>query len=180
MPGCPVEDPLSFPDELLAGDEQVARRFRSHPWMLAASIAWSIVFTIIAVGRFTMTDLEFAMPAVSLLILAFLVAGLINLIATIVRWATTVYIVTTDRIMWRTGLIRLSTKEIPLAKIDSIQVDVGLVGRLLHCGTFVMRSANLEGKIKWPEVPEAREVHAQLAALIKADREAARTGNESP
>jgi membrane protein YdbS with pleckstrin-like domain len=166
-----VEDPLSFPDELLAGDEQIARRFRSHPWALVSPIAWMVVISGIAfIYVASAPDSEGAALAIVVLWVAWLIGFLVRVLS----WATTIYVVTTERIIWRTGLLSLTTEEIPLAKIDSIRVEVGMLARLFRCGTFVMRSANLQGKIRWPFVPEVNEVHAQLSALIKGDREGVR------
>lgn len=65
-------------------------------------------------------------------------AGLIFLAIAYVRYKSTELAVTTKRIIVKHGFIRRSTIEINLNKAESIQVDQGLLGRLLNFGTLII------------------------------------------
>src|SRR5206468_1430176 len=55
-----------------------------------------------------------------------------------------VVIVTDNRIVEITGVLRRATTETRLAAVQSISVDQSIVGRLLNFGTITLHSANQE------------------------------------
>lgn len=67
--------------------------------------------------------------------------GLIFLGKAYVRYKTTELAITTKRIIVKVGFIRRSTVEININKVESIQVDQGLLGRLFDFGTLVIAGA---------------------------------------
>ena len=64
--------------------------------------------------------------------------GLVFLIIAYVRYQSTELAVTTKRVIVKHGLIRRQTVEINLAKVESIQVDQGILGRMLNFGTLIV------------------------------------------
>lgn len=64
--------------------------------------------------------------------------GLVFLIIAYVRYQSTELAVTTKRVIVKHGLIRRQTIEINLAKVESIQVDQGILGRMLNFGTLIV------------------------------------------
>ncbi|THV26981.1 PH domain-containing protein [Glycomyces paridis] len=161
-----------FPDELLSDGERVEVRFRADFGELSAAISWSVVLGFIAF-LYGMSDSDEGDGGRAVAIAAGVLIALL-LAKRIVRWATTFYVVTDERILWRTGLTRRRTSEIALAKIDSIQVETGLLDRMRGTGHLVFRAANWSGDVHWKGVPGVAEVHATLSRLVKADREAQR------
>ncbi len=67
--------------------------------------------------------------------------GLIFLIKAWVRYRTTELAVTTRRVIVKFGLIRRSTVEININKVESIQVDQDILGRLFNHGTLIIAGA---------------------------------------
>ena len=55
-----------------------------------------------------------------------------------VRLKSTEVAVTTKRLIVKHGFIRRSTIELNINKVESIQVDQGMIGRLLNYGTLVI------------------------------------------
>ena len=68
-------------------------------------------------------------PALVLLALAMLMA----LRASVHRWSTE-YAVTRQRVVLKTGFIRRQVTEFPTARVESVQVDQGILGRILGFG----------------------------------------------
>ena len=64
--------------------------------------------------------------------------GLILLLMAYVRYKSTEIAVTTRRIIVKTGYISRKTVEINLNKVESLQVDQGMLGRMLDFGTLVI------------------------------------------
>ena len=64
--------------------------------------------------------------------------GLVLLAIAYVRYKSTEVAVTTRRVIVKTGFISRKTVEINLNKVESIQVDQGVLGRMLDYGTLVI------------------------------------------
>ena len=64
--------------------------------------------------------------------------GLIFLVIAYVRYNSTELAVTTKRVIVKHGFIRRQTVEINLNKVESIQVEQGLLGRVFNFGTLIV------------------------------------------
>ena len=64
--------------------------------------------------------------------------GLIFLVLAYVRYKSTELAVTTKRVIVKHGFVRRQTIEINLGKVESIQVDQSLLGRMFDFGTLVV------------------------------------------
>ena len=67
--------------------------------------------------------------------------GLVLLIMAYVRYKTTELAITTKRVIVKVGFIRRSTVEININKVESIQVDQEILGRMFNFGTLVIAGA---------------------------------------
>lgn len=76
-----------------------------------------------------------------LIFLAFYGLGLLFWAAAAVRYLTTELAITNKRVIAKFGLISRSTIEINLQKIESIQVNQGILGRIFNFGSIVVSGA---------------------------------------
>lgn len=79
--------------------------------------------------------------ALGLILLPAFGLGLIFLIKAYVRYKTTELAITTKRVIVKFGFIRRSTVEININKVESIQVDQEILGRLFNFGTLIIAGA---------------------------------------
>ena len=70
--------------------------------------------------------------------LAILVMGLIWLLGAWIRQISSEFAVTTRRIIIKTGFLSRRTIELNMSKVESIQVDQDIIGRLLNYGTITV------------------------------------------
>jgi uncharacterized membrane protein YdbT with pleckstrin-like domain len=76
-----------------------------------------------------------------LVFLAFWGLGLLFWIVAAIRYFTTELAITNKRVIAKFGLISRSTIEINLQKIESIQVNQGILGRIFNFGSIVVSGA---------------------------------------
>ncbi len=107
----------SYVEGALIQDERIVHRGRLSLWSMAHLIALGVLL----------------LPVLGL--------GLIFLIKAWIRYRTTELAVTTRRVIVKTGLIRRSTVEININKVESIQVDQDILGRMFNHGTLIMAGA---------------------------------------
>ena len=68
-----------------------------------------------------------------------LLGAAISLLAAFIRRHTTEIAVTSRRAIYKTGVVRRTTSEISVDKIETVLVDQGILGRILNFGTIVIR-----------------------------------------
>ena len=64
--------------------------------------------------------------------------GLIFLVVAYVRYKSVELAVTTKRLIVKHGFVRRQTVEINLNRVESVQVEQGLLGRLFNFGTLIV------------------------------------------
>lgn len=78
---------------------------------------------------------------IGLLLIPFFGLGLILWIIAAIRYYTTEIAITNKRVIAKFGLIRRDTVEINITKIESVQVDQSILGRLFNFGSIVVAGA---------------------------------------
>ena len=97
--------------------------------------------------------------------------GLILLVMAYVRYKTTELAITTKRVIVKVGFIRRSTVEININKVESIQVDQEILGRMFNFGTLVIAGAgNPQAPIVGISSPmEFRKAFIEAQELAKSE-----------
>lgn len=95
---------------------------------------------IVHLGHISLWSL-WPLIALGLVLLPVFGLGLIFLIMAYVRYKTTELAITTRRVIVKFGFIRRRTVEININKVESIQVDQEILGRMFNFGTLVISGA---------------------------------------
>jgi uncharacterized membrane protein YdbT with pleckstrin-like domain len=137
-------------DQILQPGEKVLYSTNAH-WMfyLPALAAWIVVAILLAASGLVVV------PVLTLLCWATAaVVAVVALFLTIKGWFhrwTTETDVTDRRVVHKTGFIKRSTFEIALDKIESVDVDQSILGRLLNYGDVTIMGVG-EGRQRIPTI----------------------------
>jgi membrane protein YdbS with pleckstrin-like domain len=125
---------LAYIDRLLQPGEELLARTRPHWIVLIPPLGTLVVAFAVVIGDFVIA------PQAQIALVGYGVAALLALVGLLhlfARWlvrATTEYGVTSVRVVQKRGIISLHTIEMNLDKVESVDVDQGLLGRLLNYG----------------------------------------------
>jgi uncharacterized membrane protein YdbT with pleckstrin-like domain len=100
--------------------------------------------------------------------------AVIWLVARYIRWVSTSLVVTTSRLIRRTGVLARSGREIPLAALTDISYHQRLLQRLIGAGDILLESAGRDGQEVFPDLP--RPARIQLAIATEVDRARGQAG----
>jgi uncharacterized membrane protein YdbT with pleckstrin-like domain len=153
---------MAFPKHLLADHEKLVFDLRPHWIAVVPSILWTIV--LLAAGilsyRFAGRQLDggaetFAQNAVAIvaLVAIFLLAGLPFL-----RWRFTMFVLTSDRLITRSGIVSKHSKEIPLERINDVTFTQTIIERALGAGDLLLESAGERGQTHITNVRKPEQV----------------------
>jgi uncharacterized membrane protein YdbT with pleckstrin-like domain len=129
---------LAYLDSLLQSGETILARSRPHWIILLAPIAELIVAAIAAIATFV------ALPHTQLALIGYGIAAILGVggglhfIARALTRSTTEYGVTNLRVVQKRGILSLHTIEMNLDKVESVDVDQTLLGRMFGFGTVAI------------------------------------------
>ena len=129
---------MAYLDTLLQPGESILARSRPHWIILLAPIAEVIAAVIVAMATFVV------LPHGQLALLGYGIAvilgvgGALHLIARALTRSTTEYGVTNMRVVQKRGIVSLHTIEMNLDKVESVDVDQSLIGRMFGFGTVAI------------------------------------------
>ena len=142
---------------------------RFHPAVLIKPVALALAGLAVAgllstVARLDNTDI------LVVIWLAWLVL-LIRLLYKIYVWLEDYFVVTSQRLLLATGVVRKSVKMMPLAKVTDMSFNRSAMGRLLGYGTFVVESAGQDQALRTIDhLPYPEQLYLEVCGLIFKDQ----------
>ena len=148
--------PMPWPQDALTTDETIITTFRPH-WKLLAvpvgfflllSIAWALVIKWLDIGVWGF--LIYLGLALWLVVKPFLV------------WWTMLYVLSSERLMTRHGLISKNGIEIPLENITNVNFSQTVFERLIGAGDLLVESAGTSGQSRFKDIPHPDKFQTEL------------------
>lgn len=128
---------MPYPSKLLNQNEQVVLDLRPHWWYLVPRGALLALVLVLGIGAVSADWPDWVGAIVGILVVAALIFFLLRL----VKWATTNFVVTTDRVIFRHGVIGKRGIEIPLDRINTVVFNQGPFERIIGAGDLEIESA---------------------------------------
>jgi uncharacterized membrane protein YdbT with pleckstrin-like domain len=153
---------------LLGDDEQLVVDTHPH-WkaLLLPAVAVPVVVGLASWAVFAMGDFTGRGYAqIAVVVVAVLLLVWVSLLPWL-RWRTTRFMVTSRRVVIRSGVISRTGRDIPLTRVNDVTFTHGLVDRLLGCGTLLIESGGERGQLVIGELPRVEEIQRQLSDLVE-------------
>ena len=136
---------MAFDSSNLHRDEKVVLDLHPHWIMLVKGVA--ILVVTVAVGIWVLTwdldgGLEQAVKAAAGLAI---VASLLYMLQRWIAWVSTNFVGTTDRCIYREGIVSKRGVEIPLERINTVFFSQSVLDRMIGAGTLTIESAGENG-----------------------------------
>ena len=133
-----------YTDEILQPGEKVLYSTNAH-WMLylPAIAAWMVTAAFLALSRMVVADTP-TLLCLSMAAISAIFALYKTLTAWFHRW-TTETDVTNMRVVHKTGFIKRRTFEMSLDKVESVDVNQSILGRIMNYGGVTVQGVG-EGK----------------------------------
>ena len=160
---------MPYPDKVLTDGEEVGAAQLAH----ALTVCWPLVrlLLVIGVGSFGMAMIPVGRNQGVFRLVLLGVAVLLVLLAVVrplMRWRTTYYVITTFRLLHRTGVLARSGRDIALSRITDVSFSQTLWERVIRSGTLRITSAG-EGATVLYRVPGSERVLTLLNHMIEED-----------
>jgi uncharacterized membrane protein YdbT with pleckstrin-like domain len=155
---------VAYPKKLLSDDESVVLETHPHWKTLVLPVLELLVICGVAGFLLAVVDPDVAKYVI---IGVGLVLVLLAFVIPLLRWRTTLFVLTDKRVVVRTGILSRTGRDIPLTRINDVTFSHNLLERILGCGTLVVESAGERGQVQLTEVPKVEQVQRQLYELVE-------------
>ncbi|MCU0260418.1 MAG: PH domain-containing protein [Ilumatobacteraceae bacterium] len=144
-------------DKWLNDDEQLVADL--HPHWLYFWMPSAVLVAGIAVGIFAMSrDTDWIQKGFGWIAIAAIVVALLWLVERYISWRTSHFIVTDDRVIYRSGWVRKHGIDIPLERINTIQMRQGVFERMTGTGDLMIESAGENGLQRFSNIHKPDQV----------------------
>lgn len=151
---------MAYPERLLTDDESVVTEFRPHWRLLVIPMAWLLLGIAIVVLMYT---LDIGSRTVANAVTALVAVSAIPLaVVPFIKWWFTSYVLTTERLITRSGVIARSGIEIPLENISNVLFHQSMIERILRSGDLLIESAGESGQSRFENIPKPDEFQSTL------------------
>jgi uncharacterized membrane protein YdbT with pleckstrin-like domain len=160
---------MAFPQRLLGEDEEVELHLRTHVKALVPPVL--VLLLVSAAAGFAWGSLpgSGAGPTARLVVLGLAVLVVLRwTVWPFLRWLSTTYTVTSERLITRTGVLNRTGRDIPLGRINDVAYEQSLSDRLVGAGTLVVSAASEQGRIVLDDLPRVHRVQLRLSELVRA------------
>lgn len=158
---------MPYPKKLLNDFETVALDLHPHWWFFAkavmalvASIAFGIVVLVMLDGT--------SQSVIGWVALVAIVFSVLFTVKRYLQWSTTNFVVTSDRVIYRSGVVAKSGIEIPLERVNTVHSNQSVFERIVGAGDLLIESAGETGQQRFTDVRKPDRVQN----LIHSQREA--------
>ena len=160
---------VAFPRNLLHDDEELVLDLRPHWIFMALPVAIFAGVVLLAILLIGVWGPDGSVgDAITILVVAGVVGSLAFFGWKYLVWSRTMFVLTSDRIVTRRGVLTKSGVEIPLERINTVHFHQRVIERMFGSGDLSIESASEQGTqtfndIRKPSVVQ-KEIYVQMEA----------------
>ena len=156
---------MPFPKKNLNANETIALDMHPHWWYFAEpawSLLGSIILGIIVLAK-SHGDVGKVLRVITLILL---VGTAIWLVIRYMKWLTTNFVITSNRLIFRQGIVGKSGIEIPLERVNNVNFHQTVFERILGAGDLLIEFGGEDGQQRFTDIRHPAQVqnliHAQM------------------
>jgi uncharacterized membrane protein YdbT with pleckstrin-like domain len=155
---------MPYPQDALHPSEELILDLHPHWWFFAKSVAAGVVALLLAL-LVLMQDWDWAKIPAALLVLAALAWFLQRYVA----WVSTHFVLTSDRVIYRSGIVAKRGIEIPLERINTIFFNQRIFERMLGLGDLEIESASKDGAQRFDDIKNPSAVQNEIYQQMESN-----------
>ncbi|MCB0977593.1 MAG: PH domain-containing protein, partial [Acidimicrobiales bacterium] len=160
---------MAFPRNLLNDKEELVLDLRPHWFFLAKPVVCFVGSLILTILSLVVWDPSGTVGDVVSILCAVLVLGtLLFLVWEYLVWTSTMFVLTSDRIVSRRGVLTKSGVEIPLERINTVFFQQGVFERIIGSGDLAIESAGERGTETFNDVRKPSVVQKEIYVQMEA------------
>jgi uncharacterized membrane protein YdbT with pleckstrin-like domain len=159
---------MPFPRRLLADHEELVLDLRPH-WI---ALVLPVLATALLIAAEAILFVAFDPPRwlTWVLVIAGIVLFLALPLRALLTWATSHFVVTSDRVIHRSGWLAKSSMEIPLERINDVKFRQSVLERMVGAGDLVIESGGEYGQNRFSDIRGPEDVQKLIYEQAEANQ----------
>jgi uncharacterized membrane protein YdbT with pleckstrin-like domain len=157
---------MPFPKKNLNANETIALDMHPHWWYFAEPAGALLVSIVLGIVILAKVDNDGAGKSLRIIALILLVVTVIWLVIRYLKWLTTNFVITSNRLIFRQGVVAKSGIEIPLERVNNVNFHQTVFERVLGAGDLLIESGGEDGQQRFTDIRRPAQVqnliHAQM------------------
>jgi len=157
---------VGFDPKLLNNNEEILLDLRPHWWFITPPAALTVALIIAGaiVGNLIGNQIVWWIIAVLVVI------SLLNLAWKYINWAGINFVITTDRLIFRSGVFSKKGIEIPLERINTVFFNTTLFERAVGSGDLTVESAGEGGQQRFDNVRKPQLIQQEIYRAMEINK----------
>jgi len=168
---------MPYPKKLLNDYEELAVDLHPHWWYFAETVFAFVVSIVVGVIVLSADDppswLEW-------LALALIALSAVWLLLRYLKWATTNFVITSDRVIFRHGVIAKSGIEMPLERVNSVHFNQSVFERMIGAGDLLIESGSEGGQQRFTDVHNPDKIQNLIHSQMELNEDRMYKGGTAP
>jgi len=156
---------MAYSRKLLNPDEQVHLDLHPH-WVVFAKPAVLTILISVAIFRAQEIANASLKIGVNRVLLVALVASLGSVSFVGLKWYFTFFVVTSQRVIYREGVLARRGVEIPLDRVNNVNFAQSIIERMLGAGDLLIESASEDGQQLFSDIRKPEQVQNIIQEAI--------------
>jgi uncharacterized membrane protein YdbT with pleckstrin-like domain len=161
---------VGFPESVLTTGERVVSHQHPHWKALIRPVLVLLVSIAAVIAALVYTPASWGTAGVYTVGVVGVIAFFPLVLWPWLRWRTTHYVFTTERVILREGIFSRQGRDIPIGRVNDVSFSHNLIERMLGCGTLTIESAGERGQVVLVDLPRVERIQSELYELVEADR----------
>lgn len=148
---------MPYPKRLLNDYETVALDLHPHWWYFARAILGLIIAVVAGIAVRIVFD-DGAEDFLTWVAIVAILGCAVWLFIRYLKWSRTNFVITSDRIIFREGVVAKQGIEIPLERVNNIHFEQSVFERLLGAGDLLIESGGEGGQQRFTDIRRPERV----------------------
>jgi len=153
---------MPFPKKYLNEGEEIILDLRPH-WFYLAGPAASLIAALVLALVVRNRSEWILFP-----VLALAVVALLWFLGRYGKWITTNFVLTSDRLIYRSGVVSRQGREIPLERLNDVSFRQSLLQRVLGAGDLLVESGGERGQEQFGSFAHPQDTQNEIHRAIEA------------
>lgn len=162
---------MAYPQKLLNPGEETIVDLHPHWWFFSKEALYVVLSFVLVTIVAVFTGEGAIAGALRWISIALVLLTTLRLVLRWLSWVTTYFVVTTDRVIFRSGIISRRGIEIPLGRVNNVLFNQSLFERVIGAGDLLIESGGERGQQTFTDVRNPDRVQNSIHAAIDGLRD---------
>ena len=175
---------MSFVKKNLNAGETIALDMHPHWWYFAEPAMVLLAAIVVGIILIVKDPTGFFGTSAKWIGIGLLVVGALWLVRRYMKWVSTNFVITSQRVIFRQGIVAKTGIEIPLERVNNVNFSQNIFERMLGAGDLLIESGGEDGQQRFTDIRHPDKVqnliHAQMEGVAQRRGSYSQAPNAAP